>query len=122
MSYVYVFFTKTAGELLVYGKKVHIPQTSIYYVGKGSGNRAYTKTYNEDVALFDRVFGRDVEIVEDGLTEEEAIILESNIIVQLKEEGTILTNRQLYRNLRSIVGASFVNVYKYNVPKFQEIE
>lgn len=55
-----------------------------YYVGKGSGDRAWVKHGKRKPLL--------VKIVKDGLTEQEALALETDTIRRFKSLGAKLTN------------------------------
>lgn len=66
--YVYIHKKKTDGE--------------VFYVGKGKAHRAWVTTYRSN--FWTKVFekhGRDVEIVANGLSEEEALDIEKSLIL-----------------------------------------
>lgn len=79
--YVYEWFIKDTGE--------------IFYVGKGRGNRY--KTFHERAYEAERIreiYDTDTRFVATGLTEEEAIVLESEEMIRiLNETNYRLTNR-----------------------------
>lgn len=66
----------------------------VFYVGKGRGNRAYEYHYNNaDAEQIRSTHKTEVIIIKDGLTEEEALILETEEILRIKKETSwVLTN------------------------------
>lgn len=86
-----------AGEY-VYYVYIHVdPQTgNPFYVGKGSGNRAWkfnassrSKEWREKYLSS----GVDVVIFDDSLSENDAILIEGQLIMQMREDGEILVNK-----------------------------
>lgn len=78
--YVYEWIIRATGE--------------VFYVGKGRGNRAYEYHYNNESAERIRAANEtDIIIVKDSLSEEEALILETQEIMRIKTETSwVLTN------------------------------
>lgn len=103
--YVYVHKKKTDGE--------------VFYVGKGKGFRAWVTTYRSSfwTSVFEK-HGRDVEIVVDNLSEEEALNLERELIsfYGRRDTGTgVLVN--LCDGGKGSSGAVRTQEYKDNVSK-----
>tara|TARA_R110000803_G_scaffold168326_1_gene231451 strand:+ start:73 stop:687 length:615 start_codon:yes stop_codon:yes gene_type:complete len=81
---------KTCYVYIHYKKGTNIP----FYVGKGSGKRAYEYKKRNDKWLDTyNNFGYDVEIIEDGLTDDEALFFERFWEETLVGWGFILTNK-----------------------------
>ncbi|UOE58037.1 hypothetical protein [Cytobacillus oceanisediminis] len=96
--YVYWYRAEREGYVFYCGKKIKIKKNQVYYVGKGTGNRAFSKDRNVETNLLIRLFGCKVEIVKDGLTNQEALDVEMSVIGYFGSEGIPLTNRTLYKN------------------------
>lgn len=60
---------------------------SVYYVGKGHGNRAYEKRRNKEHDEIERKYGLEVNIVKSGMTEDEAYKYEKEHIEYLLSIG-----------------------------------
>ena len=75
---------------------------SCFYVGKGHGKRAYSKSRNEHHNRIARKCGMTVNIVKENLSEEEAFKLEHELICDyvFNKGGASLT---LYNTLRDIM-------------------
>lgn len=71
------------------------PDGSVFYVGKGVSSRPYRRTgrnmtWQAEVA---KIGTFSVQIVESGLTEEEAFAKEVELISELRESGVVLVNQ-----------------------------
>lgn len=70
--------------------------SSIFYVGKGQGNRAWDtgkgRRNNPHWQHIVNKHGVDVEIAQDGLSESDAFLLEMWLIAKFRHEGLVLTN------------------------------
>lgn len=103
--YVYVHKKRTDGE--------------VFYVGKGKAHRAWVTTYRSD--FWTKVFekhGRDVEIIADNLSEDEALNIEKELILFYgrRDIGTgTLVN--LCDGGRGSAGKVHTQEYKDNVSK-----
>jgi hypothetical protein len=77
--YVYAHKTKSTGDL--------------FYIGKGSDRRAYTsKGRNTFWRAINNKYGFVVEIIKDGLTEQEAFDFEKQMIKEARAAGARLAN------------------------------
>lgn len=76
--YVYEYFIKENND--------------VFYVGKGTRNRAWKDNRNAACEQIKREYEWDIKIVKENLTEEEALELEKQLIIQYRESGDILTN------------------------------
>lgn len=87
--YVYEWFIKENNE--------------VFYIGKGKGERYQEEKRN---VFFNKIinnFECDTRIIEDGLTEHEALILEEDLIQKRHNEGYVLTNMKVV-NMPSVFG------------------
>jgi transcriptional regulator with XRE-family HTH domain len=64
----------------------------VFYVGKGVAERAWKDTRNSACEQLKKEYEWDINIVQENLTEEEALELEKNLILKYREEGDLLTN------------------------------
>lgn len=93
--YVYFYKTKNEKEIEFLNQKILIKKGEIFYVGKGTGKRAYDfKNHNELTKLFINIFDVEVIVHEKDIDEHESFELESAYIWFLgSEKKKILTNR-----------------------------
>lgn len=65
----------------------------VFYVGKGKGNRAYSGKRNKFCEDMRNTHNWSVIILHSKLTEEEAFLIESELIIKFKKEGNRITNQ-----------------------------
>lgn len=66
---------------------IRLDNNSCFYVGKGRGKRAWTKSRNEHHDRIVKKYGMKVNIIKDNLTEKEAFDLEKEIISNYISQG-----------------------------------
>jgi len=91
--YVYEYYALHDGVIRFNEETYYINEGDVYYVGKGLGNRVSTGVRNLKCEEFKKIAGFGHSIVKGGLTEEEALQYERELIHKYKEKGMILTNR-----------------------------
>jgi predicted transcriptional regulator len=69
-----------------------IESSEVFYVGKGKGDRAWKDIRNFDCEKVKSEYQWDIRIVKQGLTEDEALGIERELIIKYRNEGQILTN------------------------------
>lgn len=90
----------------------------IFYVGKGSGNRAYDTSKKGRNQYWHRVrdkYGLEIEILFDNLTEEEAFQCEKDVILELEYFSCKLTN--LTKGGEGPSGVQFTDTQRLNIQK-----
>lgn len=98
----------------------HIPNRGVFYVGKGSGDRAWRKSAKRNKYWQDTVNkyskrGYTVRIIQGYLTEDEAYLLEKEIISMYKEQGIKLCNYA--EGGRGNIGSEFSQESCYKMSK-----
>ncbi|AZV42016.1 hypothetical protein BAOM_1406 [Peribacillus asahii] len=91
--YVYEYYALHDGVTQFNGESFDINKGDVYYIGKGIGKRVSTGIRNMKCEHFKKVVGFGYRIVKDGLSEEEALQFEKELINKYKEDGMILTNK-----------------------------
>lgn len=76
--YVYEFFLRNSNE--------------VFYVGKGTKKRAWRDIRNAACEQIKQQYDWDIRIVKSNLSEEDALALEKELILNYRETGGILTN------------------------------
>ncbi|GIN71635.1 hypothetical protein J14TS2_21100 [Bacillus sp. J14TS2] len=76
--YVYEYFIKSTDE--------------VFYIGKGTAERAWKDARNPACEQIKKEYDWDIRIVQEQLTEEAALRLEKNLIIEHREKGDLLTN------------------------------
>lgn len=66
---------------------IRLDNNTCFYVGKGKGRRAWTKTRNKHHDRIVSKYGMKVNIIKDSLTEEEALNLEKEVIARYLNDG-----------------------------------
>ncbi|PFR91175.1 hypothetical protein COK43_10370 [Bacillus cereus] len=64
----------------------------VFYVGKGKGDRAWKDVRNPRCEKMKSEYGWDIRIIHEGLTENDALRIERELIEKYREEGKVLTN------------------------------
>jgi hypothetical protein len=90
--YVYEYYSEVDGEVALNDETIIINKGDVYYVGKGTGNRVKSGARNVDCEKFKNEVGWNYRIIKDKLTEEDALILESELIEEYRSNGIFLTN------------------------------
>ncbi|GGF16909.1 hypothetical protein GCM10010954_14440 [Halobacillus andaensis] len=76
--YVYEYYIEESNE--------------VFYVGKGKGNRAWKDVRNPECEKIKAEYEWKVRIVEEGITEDEALSIERDLIEKYRASGVMLTN------------------------------
>jgi hypothetical protein len=91
--YVYEYYALQDGFIEFNGETHSLNRGDVYYVGKGTGNRVSTGIRNLKCETFKKIVGFGYRIVKGGLTEEEALQYERELIQKYNDDGMVLTNK-----------------------------
>ncbi|MFJ7639409.1 hypothetical protein [Peribacillus sp. NPDC097225] len=91
--YVYEYYTLNGGATQFNEESFDVKIGDVYYVGKGTGKRVTSGIRNMKCEHFKKVFGFGHRIVRSGLSEEEALQFEKDLISKYREGGMALTNK-----------------------------
>lgn len=114
--------TKQKGRFYVYMHR-RVSDGSVFYIGKGTGWRAWTCSYPSRSRYWVRVYnkhGRSVEFIREGLDEQCAITIEKLEIAAAISRGESLVNHKSTGTPSSAMGAK--EIYASTGEKFLSVE
>lgn len=82
----------------------------LFYIGKGTGDRAFQTYRNDDHLSVSEMYGCNPKILIHNLNQEEAELIETQLIIESETIGYKLTNKNLYRNVEPADNQTMLNL------------